>query len=64
MVRTTNARLAGFTFLFHIAVAIASMMVAGDTPSGADSAVTLASVARHAPQVRIGVLLNLLSVGA
>ena len=38
MTRTTNARLAGFTFLFYIAAGITSIIVAGGTASGMGTA--------------------------
>jgi len=34
MTRTTNARIAGFTFLFYIAVAFPSMILLGRATSG------------------------------
>ena len=61
MTRTTNARLAGCTFLFYIAVGITSMIVAGGAASGVGPAAKLASIAQHVPQMRIGILLNLLT---
>ena len=61
MTRTTNARLAGFMFLFYIATGIASMVLFGQATSGADgTAATLASIAQHATTVRLTVLLTLL----
>jgi hypothetical protein len=60
MTRTTNARIAGFTFLFYIAVGIASLVVFGRATGGEDVAAKLVSIARHATGVRIVVLLELL----
>jgi len=60
MTRTTNARIAGFTFLFYIAIGISSMILYGKAAGGEGTAAKLASIARHAPQVRVTVLLNLL----
>lgn len=61
MTRTTNAGLAGFTFLFYIAVGISSMVLFGKAASGEGIAAKLASIAQHAPQVRVTVVLNLLT---
>ncbi len=48
MTRTTNARIAGFTFLFYIAVGIASMILFGKAVSfsAVVLAVTLYGIAR------------------
>ncbi len=59
--RMTNASVAGFTFLFYIAVGITAMFVGGSATSGDGTAAKLASIAQHAPQVRINVLLGLLT---
>jgi hypothetical protein len=60
MTRTTNARLAGYTFLFYIAVGIISMILFNQATRGAEgTAATLASIARHAPLVRLTAVLNL-----
>jgi hypothetical protein len=37
MTRTTNARLAGFTFLFYIAIGITSMVLFRQATGGADA---------------------------
>lgn len=58
MTRTTNARLAGFTFLFYIAAGITSMIL---FPGGEGIAGKLAAIARHATNVRIAFLLSLLA---
>ena len=60
MTRTTNARLAGFTFLFFIVVGLTSLFLSGNSRSGEGTAEKLASIAQHATQVRVTVLLNLL----
>jgi len=62
MTRRTNARIAGFTFLFYIAVAFPAMVLEGKATRGADTAAKLATIAQHATEMRIVVLLNLLSV--
>lgn len=60
MTINTNARLAGFAFLFYIAVGITSMIVFGRATSGAGIAARLASMSQHATEVRITVLLEVL----
>jgi Domain of unknown function (DUF4386) len=62
MTRTTNSRIAGFMFLFYIAVGIASMVLFGQATRGAEgTAATLASIAQHATTVRLTVVLTLLT---
>lgn len=61
MTRSTNARLAGFTYLFYIAVGITGMVVSSGSTSGVGTAAKLASIAQHVPQLRAAVLLNLLA---
>lgn len=61
MTRTTNARIAGFTFLFYIAVGLASMAVFGRATAGEGIAAKLASLAQHATDVRVVVMLTLLT---
>jgi hypothetical protein len=61
MSRTTNARIAGFTFLFYIAVGVASMVLSGQATGAAGTAAKLAGIAQHAPQIRLTVVLGLLS---
>jgi hypothetical protein len=60
MTRTTNARIAGFTFLFYIAVAFPSMVLLERATSGEGIAAKLASVAQHSADVRVAVVLSLL----
>jgi hypothetical protein len=61
MTRTTNARLAGFMFLFYIAIGITSMVLFRQATGGAEgTAATLASLAQHATIVRLTALLTLL----
>ena len=59
MTRRTNARIAGFTFLFYIAAGIASMMLFDKATRAEDIAAKLAGIAQHAISVRITVLLGL-----
>ncbi len=60
MTRTTNARIAGFTFLFYIAVAFPGMVLLDRATRGEGVAAKLASIAQHATDVRIAVVLVLL----
>lgn len=60
MTRTTNARIAGFTFLFYIAVGIASLVLFGRATPGEGIAAKLAGIALHETDVRITVVLGLL----
>jgi len=61
MTRTTNARIAGFTFLFYIiAVGILSMVLFSPAAGVEGIAAKLATIAEHATAVRISVFLNLL----
>lgn len=58
MTRTTNARIAGFTFLFYIAAGITGMIL---FPDGEGIAAKLAAIAEHATNVRVAFLLSLLT---
>jgi hypothetical protein len=60
MTRTTNARVAGFTFLFYIAAGIASMVLSGRATGAGGTAAKLAGIARHAPEMRAALVLTLL----
>ena len=60
MTRTTNARIAGFTFLFYIATGITSLVLFGRAAGGEGIAAKLAGIAQHAPLVRTTVVLDLL----
>ena len=59
MTRTTNARIAGFTFLAYIAVGITSMMLFAAATKGEGTAAQLATIAQHATDVRLTILLTL-----
>jgi len=61
MTRTTNARIAGFTFLFYIAVGITSLVLFSRATGGEGIAAKVASIAQHATDVRVVVVLNLLA---
>lgn len=60
MTRRTNARVAGYTFLFYIVVGITSLVLFGKATAGAGIADKLAGATAHATSVRITVLLGLL----
>jgi hypothetical protein len=60
MSRTTNARIAGFSFLFYIAVAFPSLLLLDRATRGDGIAAKLASIAQHAADVRVAVVLVLL----
>ncbi len=61
MTRTTNARIAGFTYLFYIAVGIGSMVLFNGATSGEGTAAKLANVAEHSSDVGVAIVLSLLS---
>lgn len=61
MTRTTNARIAGFTFLFYIAIGIASMLLFDQATNAEEIAAKLAGIAQHASDVRVTIVLNLLA---
>lgn len=60
MTRTTNARVAGATLLIYIAVGVASLVLFGRATAGEGTEAKLASIAQHATEVRLAVLLALL----
>jgi len=60
MTRTTNARIAGFTLLFYIGVAFPSMVLFDRASRGEGIAAQLESIAQHASEVRLVVVLSLL----
>jgi hypothetical protein len=61
MTRTTNARLAGFTFLFYIAIALPATILSNNATRGRDTAAKLAGIAQHASDIRVAVVLSLLA---
>lgn len=61
MTRSTNARVAGFTFLFYIAASIPSMVLFERATSGEGIAAKLAGIAQHATDLRVDFVLSLLS---
>ncbi len=60
MTRTTNARIAGFTFLCYIATGVTSLVLFGRATRGEGIATDLAGIAQHATDVRITVVLGIL----
>jgi hypothetical protein len=60
MTRTTNARIAGFAFLFYIAVGI-TQMVLGAAISAPGTAARLALMAQHTSRIQVELLLTLLT---
>ncbi|HYN63362.1 MAG TPA: DUF4386 domain-containing protein [Candidatus Limnocylindrales bacterium] len=61
MTRRTNARIAGFTFFFYIAVGIISMVLFGRATGGEGIAAKLAGIAQHATEIRVYAVLILLT---
>jgi hypothetical protein len=59
MTRTTNARIAGFTFLLYIAAGITSLFVWGKAATGDDIETKLTSIAQHPTPVGVTILLLL-----
>jgi Domain of unknown function (DUF4386) len=62
MTRTTNARLAGFMFLFYIATGIVGMILFNQATKGEGTAARLASVAAHAPQMGLSFVFALIAI--
>lgn len=62
MTRNTNARIAGVAYLLYIAVAFPSMVMFGKVTAGADVPAQLASVARHVSDLRLMLILDLVSI--
>jgi hypothetical protein len=60
MTHTTNARIAGFTFLFYIAAGITSLVLFSRATGGQEVPAKLASIAQHVFQLRVTIILGLL----
>jgi len=60
MTRTTNARIAGFTYLFYTAIAICADLLMHHATSVAGDSAKLARIGEYATEVRIAILLRLL----
>jgi hypothetical protein len=58
--RATNARIAGITLLAYIAAGLTSMALFGRAAAGEAIPARLASIAQHAPELRIVLVLSLL----
>jgi Domain of unknown function (DUF4386) len=61
LTRTSNARIAGVTLLLYIAVGVAQMALFGQTTAGEGTAAKLANMAQHATDVRVNLVLGLLT---
>jgi hypothetical protein len=61
MTRNANARLAGFAYLFYIAVAFPDMVLMRRATRGDDVPAQLTTLAQHASVVHVSVVLTLLS---
>ena len=61
MTRTMSARIAGFTFLFYVAVALPAMVLFDKATSAQGIAAKLALIAQHASDVRVAIVLSLLT---
>lgn len=64
MNRTTNARLAGFAFLFYIATGVTTLALFNQATRAEGTAAKLARIVQHAPDVRGTVVLSLLMCAA
>ena len=62
MTRTTNARVAGAAFLVYIAAGIPDMVLSARVTAGDTVAAKLTSVALHATEARVAILLVLILV--
>ncbi|HJU66425.1 MAG TPA: DUF4386 domain-containing protein [Gemmatimonadaceae bacterium] len=61
MTRTTNARIAGITFLLYIAVGLTALTLYGRATDGEGVAAKLARIAEHAVEMRIAILLSFMT---
>jgi hypothetical protein len=61
MTRTSNARIAGATFLLYIALGVTSLVLFGGATGGEGIAAQLAAMAHHASAVRVATVLDLLT---
>lgn len=59
MTLRTNARVAGVAFLLYIAAALSGMILESRAASGEGIAAKLAGIARNAPTMRLGIVLEL-----
>jgi hypothetical protein len=61
MTRTTNARIAGVMLLLYIVVGVTQMILFGGATAGDGTAARLANMAQHATDVRVNVVLALVT---
>ncbi len=61
LTRTAYTRIAGFTLLFYIAVGVTQIALFGGITAGEGTAAKLASMARRATEVRVDIVLGLLT---
>ena len=61
MTTTTNARIAGSTFLLYIVFGITQMVISGRASGGEGTAARLASMAQHTTDLRVSAVLGLLT---
>jgi len=59
MTHRTNARIAGFTFLFYIAVGISDIVLFSRATGSEGITAKLAGITQHAFQVRLSIVLGL-----
>jgi hypothetical protein len=59
MTLRTNSRVAGVAFLVYIAAALSGTMIGGGASAGDSPAARLASIAAHAGQARLGLILEM-----
>ena len=64
MTRTSNARIAGFTFLAYIAATITSMIVFNRASGGESIAAKLAAISNHTASIRVVIILALVQAFA
>src|SRR5216684_948736 len=60
MTRTTNARIAGFTYLFYAAIGICIELLMHQARGVGDDAAKLARIGQYATNVRLSILITLL----
>lgn len=58
MTRITNARIAGFAYLWYIVVGLSNEVLMNRATSASGTAATLARIAEHATEVRVVILLK------
>jgi Domain of unknown function (DUF4386) len=59
MTLRTNSKVAGYAFLVYIAAAMSGLILASRAASGEGVAAKLASIAQHAPQMRLAIVLQM-----